>query len=188
VEPVPEFYGRLAKLVEDTREALKQGSALTPTRGKEIFGEHFANQWTRLARICTRLTILAHKKLRQVRFNKEDNKYLTEYGEQLAGVMLYGGNSYSKPRDDAPRIADVFTNPTAGEHLLVGIARPRALWVLYPVRGVDVLCRGAVLPYYEFTHPRRLTGATWKSLLDSPKRPKSPDWIRPIMTAEGTGK
>jgi hypothetical protein len=274
VEPVPEFYGRLARLVEETRQVLKKAGALAPTGWKEMaaeikeaqailgkarknkkglgslsrdekmllarFAPHLndrmeaphqekdskkilselsqvlsaytrlakrfswekvfllmgfpkdfmANQWTRLAKVCRRLEILAHKQLRQVRFSAEDNEFLTGYGEKLAGIMLYGGNSYVTPRDDAPRIVNVFTNPVtiSSKHVLVGIARPRTLWVLYPVRGVDVLCRGAVLPYQEFTHPKRLTDAAWKTLLDSPRRPKLPAWVMPITVAEKTGK
>jgi hypothetical protein len=98
--------------------------------------------------------------------------------------MLYGGNSYFIPRDDAPRVVDVFTNSAEGKHILVGIARPRALWVLYPVRGVDVLCRGAVLPYREFTHPERLTDRDWRALTRSPKAPKPPDWVQPVLSPE----
>ena len=39
------------------------------------------------------------------------NAFLKDYGSWLAGVMLYGGNSYEVPRDDAPCIADVYQNP-----------------------------------------------------------------------------
>jgi hypothetical protein len=79
----------------------------------------------------------------------------------------------------------VFSNPNTGEVLEVGVARPRALFVLYPVKGKEVLCLGAVVPYYEFAHGDRLTDAQWKSLLDSPGRPKTPDWSRSIITPDG---
>jgi hypothetical protein len=69
--------------------------------------------------------------------------------------------------------------------LEVGISRPRALYLLYPVKGGEILCRGAVMPYYEFVHDSRLTDVEWKSLLDSDKRPKSPDWIAPIIAPGG---
>ena len=45
-----------------------------------------------------------------------------------------------------------------------------------------------VLPYQEFSHPQRLTDAAWKTLLDSPRRPETPAWIKPVMTAEGQKK
>ena len=46
---------------------------------------------------------------------------------------------------DIPRSRD-------GKVLEVGVARPRALYVLYPIKGKEILCRGVVLPYYEFAH------------------------------------
>ena len=62
--------------------------------------------------------------------------------------MLYGGNSYLTPRDDAPRVVDVYANPQESGYLHVGIARPRKMYVLYPWKGKTVLCEGAILPYY----------------------------------------
>jgi hypothetical protein len=272
VEPVPEFYGRLAELVDDTSEVLRRAGALDPLDPKEQAKErtrdldaaleivekarkekksiaslseeeknlliqfdprlndvekgkdsdkalsdvasmlrtykrlgkdptpeelddllglgtgNLASKWSELGRICHRLEVMAHKQLRQVPFSAKENKFLEGYGKQLARIMLYGGNSYFTPRDDAPRVVDVFSNPRTGKYFLIGTARPRALWVLYPVKGVDVLCRGAVLPYHEFAHPRRLTDAGWKALLDSSDRPQVPAWIKPVMTEKATGK
>src|SRR5262249_28405850 len=90
-----------------------------------------AIKWTGLADVCHRLEVLAHKQLRQIPFSDKENGFIAGYGKQLARVMLYGGNSYFDPRDDAPRIVDVFSNPVVGKHLLVGTARPRTLWVVY---------------------------------------------------------
>ena len=98
--------------------------------------------------------------------------------------MLYDGNSYDVPADDAPRIADVLSNPNEQRCLLVGIGRPKAIYVLYPYKGGEVLCRGAVLPYYEFPHAGNMTDAAWKSLLDSRDRPPPPSWIR-LIVGEG---
>jgi len=275
VEPIPEFYGRLAKLVEAMRDALQKAGALGAVNTKEMIKEltddlhaavkivekarkqkkgldslsseeksllaqfdsrlndlwdrpekerdsekalsevahllevyqelargnkpvdwyflgfdisDLADHWSRLARVCHRLEVLAQKQLRQVPVSKKENEFLRAYGKELAHIMLYGGNSYFDPRDDAPRIVDVFTNPVADKHLLVGTARPRVLWVLYPVKGTDILCRGAVLPYQEFAHAERLTDSAWKSLLDSPQRPELPDWIRPVTAPESSSK
>jgi hypothetical protein len=137
--------------------------------------------WHKLGTLCRRLESLAHKQLRGVPFNPEEKAFLEHYGEQLAAVMLYRGNSYLTPIDDAPRIVDVFSNPNARQSLLVGIARPRAIYVLYPYKGGEVLCRGAVLPYYEFRRSERLTDTQWKAMLDSKDRPPLPSWLRPIV-------
>jgi hypothetical protein len=147
-----------------------------------------AGLWDTLATVTQRLESLSHKQLRQVDLSKEEIEFLTYYGTQLARVMLYGGNSYFTPRDDAMRIVDVFSNPQMGKQLLVGTGRPRTLWVLYPVKGVDILCRGAVAPYYEFASADKLTDGSWKTLLDSPQRPETPRWIQPVMSSEMRGQ
>jgi hypothetical protein len=126
------------------------------------------------------LEALAHKQLRGVPFSKEEQHFLIRYGEDLAGIMLYGGNSFLTPRDDAPRIVDVYYNPNDPSALEVGIARARALYVVYPAKGGEILCRGSVMPYYEFTHRQRLPDAEWKNLLDSKDRPDLPSWIKPL--------
>jgi len=138
--------------------------------------------WRRLAELCTKLEALAHKQLRNVRFNDAENRFVKGYGAALAGIMLYGGNSYLTPNDDAPRVIDVFSNPNVRRVLEVGIGRARALYVLYPVAGGEVLCRGAVMPYYEFTHSARLTDKAWRARLDSRGRPAIPVWIAPIVS------
>ena len=103
--------------------------------------------------------------------------------------MLYGGNAYLSPNDDAPRIVDVYANPYIPKgYLHVGIARPRAIYVLYPWQGNQILCKGAVLPYYEFGYDGRLTDAEWKRLLDSDGRPALCDWLKPIIGENGISK
>lgn len=141
----------------------------------------FSKLWERLARLCRRLEVLANKQLRPAAFSEEEQKFLLRYGEELGGIMLYGGNTYiSHPHDDSPRVVDVASNLNTKKYLEVGVGRPRALYVLYPWQGDEILCRGAVLPYYEFAHPSRLTDAEWKTLLDSDKCPPQPEWVKPI--------
>jgi len=151
---------------------------------KEV-GQELAPLWRRLGDLCGRLEALAHKQLRGVPFSTEEKQFLIHYGESLAGIMLYGSNSYLTPRDDAPRIVDVFYNPKEKRVLEVGIARARALYVVYPVKGGEILCRGSVMPYYEFTHRQRLTDAEWKNLLDSKDRPDLPSWIKTLAGRDG---
>jgi hypothetical protein len=144
--------------------------------------------WDDLLAVCRRLETLAHKQLRGRPLDQDDRGFIERYGTRIAGVMLYGGNSYVSPRDDAPRAIDVHYDPNTGRYLEVGIARPRALYVLYPHEGAEVLCRGAVLPYYEFAHGERLTDAGWKALLDSDERPAIPEWTRPVTSPNGIGR
>jgi hypothetical protein len=130
------------------------------------------------------LESLAHKQLRQIPFSAEEDKFIGDYGTTLAKIMFYGGNSYSTPRDDAPRAVDVFSNPNLGRYLIVGVGRPRLLYVLYPWQGKEFLCEGAVMPYYEFVHNQRLTDTEWKSLLDSASAPTAPSWLKSIQVVK----
>ncbi len=137
--------------------------------------------WNSLGDICRRLEVLAHKQLRGIAFNKRENYFLADFGEKLAAIMLYGGDSYRTPSDDAPSVVDVYHNSGAGGYLHAGIARPRELLVLYPHNGREILCRGGVTPYLEFISSRRLTDAEWQQRLDSDERPETPDWLKPIF-------
>jgi len=146
------------------------------------------NLWREFARLCRRLESLAHKQLRGVAFSEEENRFVGILGERLAATMLYGGTSFLTPRDDAPRAIDVYANPNKPAYLEVAIGRPRAIYVLYPYQGAEILCRGAVMPYFEFPHDARLTDAEWIALLSSPKRPQLPQWASPIYSARGQGR
>ncbi len=123
----------------------------------------------------------AERELRRRPLSDDDSAFLRSFGETLAGVMLYGGNSYLEPNDDAPRVADILSNPNDGRHLHVGVGRPRAVYVLYPYEGRDVLCRGAVLPYFESLGTTRLTDEDWRALLGSAEAPSPPEWLMPIV-------
>ena len=145
--------------------------------------------WEELGRMCRRLEIISLKQLHRVPLNKSEDRFVQSYGEQLARIMFYEGNSYLSPDDDAPRVVDVYSNPNflPITYLEAGIARPRKMYVLYPWEGQELLCVGAVLPYYEFTSTERLTDAQWLEMLDSDGRPPVPEWARAIYRSGGLG-
>ena len=78
------------------------------------------------------------------------------------------------------RIVDVHSAPGAG-YLEVGIGRATAIYILYPWQGKLILCKGAVMPYYEFISDSRLTDSEWKNRLDSGQKPEVPNWIKPVI-------
>ena len=84
------------------------------------------------------------------------------------------------PEHDAPKIIDVVHSSGLKKRLEVGVGRPRALYVLYPGPDGDILCRGAVMSYYEFVHSEPLTDEQWKALLDSDECPQRPAWLDSI--------
>jgi hypothetical protein len=139
------------------------------------------DRWQELLAICHQLETLAHKQLRGAEPAKDEVEFIKSYGERLGGVMLYDGNSWELPRDDAPRITSVFNRPGHG-FLLAGIGRPREIRVLYPWKGKEIECHGAVMPFYEMRSDRHLTDAEWQETLKGNERPQTPEWLKPITT------
>lgn len=175
VEPVPEFYRAMTRLCERIESLLSGTDAFADEAGSVAL----AQRWRKLRECCARLECLSHKQLRGREFAPEESAVLKQYGKSLSWLMFYEGNSYLTPRDDAPRIVDVFAN--GGSFLEVGIGKPRAIYVLYPWQGKEVLCRGVVLPYHEIRHGQRLTDEAWQKLLQSPDSVAPLSWTK-ILT------
>jgi len=139
----------------------------------------FASRWQGLARICGRAQSIAHRQLRKTPLTGEEREFIKAFGFALASAMFYDGNSYQAPRDDAPRIADVFSGPEG--HLHAATGRPRILYVHYPWGNGALLCVGAVLPFYECKHgPERLTDDAWMNRLNT-AAPEPPAWVKPVL-------
>jgi len=154
-------------------------------RLKQIIDEpspELKRHWHILQYSCRELERLSHKQLRGREFRPLEKQWVSSYGQILGHLMFHEGNSYFTPRDDPPRIADLFTRDSA--HLEVGVGKPRAIYVLYPWHGKEILCRGTVLPYYEFTHAQRLTDEAWRKLLASPDAPAQPSWVKVLSQSE----
>jgi hypothetical protein len=66
----------------------------------------------------------------------------------------------------------------------MGIGRPRELLVRYPFRGRQILCRGAVLPFFPVKTGETMTDARWKEKLGSDERPPRPEWMAPIQSSD----
>ena len=77
--------------------------------------------------------------------------------------------------------------PISG-HLHAAVGRPRAIYLLYPWKGEEVLCRGAILPYFEFVDPARLTDDEWCRREIAGPLPGTPPWLGPILGEKGLGK
>lgn len=130
------------------------------------------SRWRTLETLSRRLQDLATKQLMGLPFNQSDKVFLRTYGKPLGSVMFYDGNSWEVARDTAPRATTVFS--AGGSYLHAAIGRPRAIFVHYPWKGKKVICRGAVMPYYEFQNPTRLTDADWLTSIRTGKMPALP--------------
>lgn len=137
-------------------------------------------RWQELQTLTGRLEAMVQKQLRGADWNENEAELLKHFQESLGVVMGYFASASHMPKDDAPRWTTVHFDPNANRNLAVAIGRPRALYVLYPWKGQSILCRGAVMTYYEYASEKRLTDLEWKQLLDRPGAPEQPEWIRPV--------
>ena len=138
--------------------------------------------WMSLRHMCKRLEVLAHKQLRGTNFSKKDNYFFIDFGEKLAAVMLCDGYGYHGSNGETPQIVPVYFKPGENTCRYSATGRPRLMYVLYPYKDKEILCIGAVIPYYEFVSPIGLTDEQWKKRFDGDERPESPVWLKPIIT------
>jgi hypothetical protein len=189
------FYPKAIARVKESIAAIRQAKPASSVGGNRELHSPIQKLWRQLAEVAARLEVLAKKQLAaspfdHTRFTTEDRDFIVAYGERIAPMLFHTddiGNVSNPLRDDAPRIADVCSNPSGGECLEVGIGRPRILYVLYPTSKGDVLCLGAMLPYYEFRSRVPLDDAEWKARLDSPNVPALPPWSATLMSESSKG-
>lgn len=185
------FFRDMAKKLKITADELESGKKITYPIIISVFRKSkrdLKSLWKELEAVSLMLESISKKQLRKEEFSYKDIEFLENYGETIAGIMLYGGNSFYIPHDDSPRIIDVLYLTEERKYLEAGTCRPRALLVLYPYKGKEILCKGAILPFYEFQSKERLNDNEWKNLLDSDKRPPIPQWMKPVLGSEGIKK
>lgn len=152
-------------------------------RGAILQSESSSNRvrWLRLAEVCERLADVAGRQLDNQSLTAEDEYFITDYGEELARLLKYEAYSASDPCDDAMRCISVLTHAN-GDHVHIAVSRPQAIYVLYPDRGQQLLCRGAVFPYFEFTDNEIVDDESWKRRIDKSTTPARPRWLEPLFT------
>lgn len=132
-----------------------------------------------LAETCQRLALIATRQLRGEEPGDDDTKWLLVFGPQLAFLTRC---HFAFPPDNVPKCVRIFSHPEQHRNLHAGIGRPCFLYVLYPWKGDEVLCRGAVLPYLESHEPGTLTDEEWRSRLDKGASSlQTPKWLEPLL-------
>lgn len=140
------------------------------------------SRWSTLQSTASRLEVLLQKQFRHRPWTPDEQEFFKGYGFTLARAM--GCMGAPAPRDDSPRCVEVFRDAARDASLTVAVGRPQAIYVLYPWDGIEILCRGTVMPYYEFNSPDRLTDAEWKQRLDSSSAPAQPDWLKTVRSVD----
>jgi hypothetical protein len=184
VEPHPELFARLSALNEMTRRGLASLDAL-PGNADQVLGEFGALLGT--------LRELAIKEIEDRAIDAADNDFLSSFGDRCGGLLdriaalnmppadEYGQRGTSAVDTTSVLVADVLTNPIAGQVLEEGTGwlEPLTVVMRAPGRGDLMAAVGPVLSYYEFRWPMadRLTDEQWRATLASPDAPPPPPWV-----------
>ncbi len=175
---------KVIRVLEECEKQLRTGQI---PKQKQFYDEwkerlfSLSQRWNELFELCETLAKLAEKQLNHEAFTPKEREFIHIYGYILSSIMLYEYQACFYPRDDAPRIVTSGYNPELRRYFLIGTGRAREVFVLYPHNGEEIICRGAILPYYEFSHPTSLNDSEWKKMLDSKDRPESPDYLQPLF-------
>jgi len=192
VEPVPQFFARLAALTEMTRDGME-------SRG--LLNEVDATSLDTLHTLATSLQTMAEKELRSEPLTEDEYATIRFYGGQLETLTMAAADSdmedplarrYMEEEPQAAVIADVATNPAPPPTALEeGVGRVNPIYAVVPIVEADGttylhVARGGVFSYYEFPWPipDRLTDEKWRGMLDDGSAPPPPEWTASFLVDE----
>jgi len=191
VEPLPEFYARLAALTALTREGL--GS-----RG--LLDELDQNSLDTLETLARSLQTMAEKELRGEPLSEDEYTMIREYGAQIESLTMAAADTdaedpnarrFMEEEPQAAVVADVATNPPAFSVLEEAVGRINAIYAVVPIVEADgnsylQVAKGGIFSYYEFPWPMddRLTDEKWHSMLDGGNQPPMPEWTASFLVDE----
>ena len=190
VEPEPEFFGRLAALVDATSKGLSSLGLL---------GEADASNLSILQQLSAQLETIARKELRNEVPTAEEFDLIRAYGAQLEHfwqeVCKDDAEDDMFTTRDFPSaiVTDIATDPN-GVVLQIG-TNLSTVYAIVPVEGVLRVASGAAFSFYQFEQPidQRLTDHAWRQMLgiaaledgtyiyDPAQQPTPVAWSSPVM-------
>ena len=172
VEPYPDFYGRIAALIQMTQEGLTQ-------RG--LLDDSVKDPLADLGTLATTLRTISEKELRNEALTDDEYDTIQNYGATIEHLTIAAADTDGEGRpfledQDSALVADVATGN--GAVLEEATGHPTAIYVVVPIDGQLVLARGGVYSHYEFVVGLgdRLTDEAWRAQLDADKAPPLSDW------------
>ncbi len=200
VEPVPEFYARLAALAAMTKQGLEErglaGGEDTPQLALAV------QSLQELADLSLALKAMAEKELAGQPLSEAEYERIRYYGGTLETFTFAASDEYTGPggypmEEDEPQaavVADVATDPDPNcdgspddsTVLEEGVGRIHTIYVVAPIEGQLVVAKGGVFSYYEFPWPAddRLTDEKWREMLDGGQAPPLPAWTASFRVDE----
>jgi hypothetical protein len=168
VEPIPECFARLEKLVDMSKTELEE---------KAFLAEMVKQKFEQFSKLLNKLHNIAAAELKNKELTDEDYDFIMDIGGALKNIESFPGADYTTETDEsAALIADVHTDPNTKQVLEVGNDIPGLLFIVINVNGRRQIFAGGAYDYYEFLQPmdKRFTDEEWQKL--SPK-PDKPEWI-----------
>lgn len=188
VEPNVECYARLQHLTTMSRQGLRDRALIDEGDAVDSAFQEFEDLLGFLRRVSEkqlRNEALTRQEYDQIRYigGQIERLTLSVIDENLTGWF----EIESETDKNMAVIADVHTG--GDRALQVGVGHADTIWVVAPIEGRLVLCRGAVFSYYEFAHPAsdRLTDETWQGMLKRRPAPARPPWVRGFMSTAPAG-
>jgi len=192
VEPVPQFFARLAALTAMTRQGLD-------SRG--LLSDQDATSLDTLETLARSLQTMAEKELRNEPLTEDEYHTIRFYGGDLETLTMAAADSdvtdpnarrFMEEEPQAAVIADVATNPAPPPTALEeAVGRVNPIYVVVPIAQADgttylQVAKGGVFSYYEFPWPidDRLTDEKWRGMLDDGTAPASPEWTASFLVNE----
>lgn len=199
VEPVPEFYARLAALTAMTYAGLD-------SRG--LLAEMDKANLQRLEELARSLQIMAEKELRGEPLSEAEFEKIRFYGGELEHLVMAAADSdtedsfaprFMEEEPQAAVVADVATDPDPDGDgspnpvvLEEAVGRINEIHVVVPLIQEDgsfflQVAKGGVFSYYEFPWPAddRLTDEKWHAMLDEGNGPPLPEWTSSFFISQG---
>lgn len=195
VEPVPDFYARLAALSRMTLDGLGSRGLLNEVDSASL---------QTLVTMCDHLQVIAEKELGGQQLTEEDFHFIRFIGGQLEDIVMSSADTdstdpfapkYMEQDPQAAVIADAATDPGSAQGLIVleeGVGRIQYIYVVVPILQADgtnkwEIARGGVFSYYEFSWPGtdRLTDEKWRAMLNDGTAPDVPAWTASFRVKNG---
>lgn len=176
IEPNPILYGRLAGLVDMTKEGLSS---------RNLLNERDRDSLDRMEQLALSLKTISEKELSNTPLSNEEYDLIRSYGGQLEHFWLEAlrdigvDHRSAMAENPAALVTDVATDPN-GQVLQEATGNIFEIYAIVPVDGSLRIASGGVYSHYEFPWPLddRLTDQKWHDMLDSGEVPPLPGWTK----------
>jgi hypothetical protein len=173
VEPIPEFYERLAHLSEKIRTTLSDF---------DIVSEGYDSSFKTFEGWLNTFGAYAEKELINEPLTPDEQNYIKRFGVELFSFFSgYAGG----PKEQNPMlVADVCTDSNTGSILHESVGKFNPIIVIYEEPNGTVRAGiGYIMSYYEFIKPdyNRITDSEWEAMVESNQIPNRPGWTNNFL-------